>query len=196
MVLSQTASLSVGSPFPLLHVAAWLTLVTLLNSVIFLALAPPHSWALLCWSGVQQQLSQPCAWLYARGAAGAVGPHHVSELLLIATVRALWESGATGIKLYSCCLAAPATGDTGSCADHRFCLGGSITTWIMVLALLISSGPCCVFLLFLLPLFLKEGSYAIFYSDYQNVFLSMWEWLLDFAGLTYITCFFRHREVL
>lgn len=123
VVLSQGASLSLWSPFPLLHVPALITLVFLLNLVVCLALAPCNSWALLCWGGARQQFSQPYAWLYARGAVDAVGPPHVSELLHSTTDRTLWESGITAVNMYPCHLTAPATGDTGSCADHGYCCG-------------------------------------------------------------------------
>lgn len=97
-----------------------MALVSLLNLMAYLALASPNSRALLSWSGVQQQLSHACTLLYARGAAGVVGPPLVSELLDSPTVRTLWESGVTGIKLYPCHLTAPMSGDIGSWAGHRY----------------------------------------------------------------------------
>lgn len=55
MVLSQRAFLSMWSPFPFLHIPAWLTLVTGLNLVVYLALAPPNSWDVVSWSPTAAQ---------------------------------------------------------------------------------------------------------------------------------------------
>lgn len=157
MVLSQRASLAAGRPS---HPCTYLH--GLLCSICWFAcpaLAPSNTWALLCrLSGPQQTwglpAAQPYAWLYLQGQQWV--PWDLFRSLGSFMARQTGLFGNWGCLQYICTLATsqllPLRTLTPVLTTDA-AVGGSIATQIITWALLISSGPCLVFLISLLRFF-------------------------------------------